>query len=150
MLRQTYTYVASTMQYPAAVFVFTAMHILPKHSCMSIVLLHSLQAIRVQTAPGSIHSGVLHIIKEQNQVNTEDMRVCAMHHWNPVHTFMFNSRGKLLNANRAAKGACQNSSAGGSYLPCIYLPKVAPPIPLSPPRPPPPPPPHFATPGWVC
>lgn len=77
-----------------------------------------MQPIRVQTAPGTIHNGVLHVIKEQQQVKTEEMRVAAMHRWNPVHTFMFSSRGKLLNANKAAKGASQNSTAGRSFKGC--------------------------------
>ena len=51
-------------------------------------------------------------------MNTEEMRVAAMHSWNPVHTFMFNSRGKLLNANKAAKDASQNSAAGESLQLC--------------------------------
>ena len=73
--------------------------------------------------PGTVHSGVLHVIKEHQQVNTEEMRVAAMHHWNPVHTFMFNSRGKLLNANKAAKEASRNSVAGG-FLQLCQMPTV--------------------------
>ena len=85
-----------------------------------------LQPARVQTAPGTIHSGVLLVIKERQQVNKEEMRVAAMHRWNPVHTFLFSSRGKLLNANKAAKEASQNSAAGGSLQLCSGYPLPAP------------------------
>ena len=74
----------------------------------------AVQPIRVQTGPGIVCSAVLHVIKED--ANTEEMRVMAMHQWNPVHSFMFNSRGKLLNANKAALEACQNSVAGTCYM----------------------------------
>lgn len=76
----------------------------------------------METAPGSVHCGVLHVIKEREPSDLEEMRVAAMHRWNPVHSFMFDSCGKLLNANKAAKEACQNSAAGGSYsfFSCVY------------------------------
>ncbi|KAL3161210.1 putative 3',5'-cyclic phosphodiesterase pde-3 [Trebouxia sp. C0009 RCD-2024] len=80
-----------------------------KSSCIAQV---DSKPIRVETAPGSVHSGVLHVIKEREPRDPEETRVAAMHRWNPVHTFMFDSRGKLLNANKAAKEACQNSAAG--------------------------------------
>jgi len=41
--------------------------------------------------------------------NTSEMRVAAMHEINPLHSFMFSSRGKMLNANQAALEACRYS-----------------------------------------
>ena len=44
--------------------------------------------------------------------NVEELRIVAMHQCAPVHTFMFDCNGQLLNANKAALGASRNSVAG--------------------------------------
>ncbi|DBB04745.1 TPA: putative 3',5'-cyclic phosphodiesterase pde-3 [Trebouxia sp. C0006] len=46
--------------------------------------------------------------------NASELRVSAMHELNPLHTFMFSSRGKLLNANTAALEACRYSGLTSS------------------------------------
>lgn len=69
-----------------------------------------LQPIRVQTAPEVVEDAVLHIV--ETGANVEDMRIAAMHHQSPLHNFLFDSQGRLLNANKAAVEACRNSAAG--------------------------------------
>ncbi len=66
-----------------------------------------LQPIRVQTSANTVETAVLHIM--EGTANASEMRVSAMHEVNPLHTFMFSSRGKMLNANKAALEACRYS-----------------------------------------
>ena len=66
-----------------------------------------LQSIRVQTSANTVEAAVLHIMEGVG--NASELRVSAMHELNPLHTFMFSSRGKLLNANTAALEACRYS-----------------------------------------
>ena len=54
--------------------------------------------------PDLVETALMHILEVD--ANTSEMRLAAMHQINPLHTFMFNSRGKLLNANAAAIAAC--------------------------------------------
>lgn len=64
--------------------------------------------------PDVVETAVLHIMEAD--ANTSEMRLAAMHQINPLHTFMFNSRGKLLNANAAAIAACE--TPGEASLSC--------------------------------
>ena len=66
-----------------------------------------LQPIQVQTSPNVVETAVMHIMEVQS--NTAEMRLTAMHEINPLHTFMFSNRGKMLNANQAAIEACMYS-----------------------------------------
>ena len=66
-----------------------------------------LQPIRVQTSASTVEAAVLHIM--EGTANASELRVSAMHEINPLHTFMFSSRGKVLNANTAALEACRYS-----------------------------------------
>lgn len=68
------------------------------------------QAIRYQSAPNKVETAELHIIDPVE--NVEELRITAMHHCAPVHAFMFDCNGQLLNANKAAIEACRNSTAG--------------------------------------
>lgn len=63
--------------------------------------------MRIQIKPDVVETAILHILDVD--ANTSEMRLAAMHQINPLHTFMFNSRGKLLNANAAAMAACDYS-----------------------------------------
>ncbi|KAL0032220.1 hypothetical protein WJX77_011595 [Trebouxia sp. C0004] len=63
--------------------------------------------IRVQTSAHTVETAVLHIM--EGTANASELRVSAMHEVNPLHTFMFSGRGKLLNANKAALEACKLS-----------------------------------------
>lgn len=64
----------------------------------------TVQPIRIQINPDLVETAIMHILEVD--ANTSEMRLAAMHQINPLHTFMFNSRGKLLNANAAAIAAC--------------------------------------------
>ncbi|DBA72255.1 TPA: putative 3',5'-cyclic phosphodiesterase pde-3, variant 2 [Trebouxia sp. C0005] len=63
--------------------------------------------IRVQTSANTVEAAVLHIM--EGTTTASELRVSAMHEVNPLHTFMFSSRGKVLNANQAALEACRYS-----------------------------------------
>ena len=69
-----------------------------------------LQPIRVQTGPNKVESAVLHVV--DMEASNADKRFTAMVRCNPLHTFLFNSTGKLLVLNDAAKQACLHSTAG--------------------------------------
>ncbi|KAL0050499.1 hypothetical protein WJX82_000833 [Trebouxia sp. C0006] len=70
------------------------------------------KSIRVQTSANTVEAAVLHIMEGVG--NASELRVSAMHELNPLHTFMFSSRGKLLNANTAALEACRYSGLTSS------------------------------------
>lgn len=74
----------------------------------------TLQPLRIQMKPDVVETAIMHIMEAD--ANTSEMRLAAMHQINPLHTFMFNSRGKLLNANAAAIAACEIPGTGCS--PC--------------------------------
>lgn len=80
----------------------------------------TLQPIKIQTAAGSVETAVLHLFEMQPSVPVQtpapvpsavaspsstsaaDMRVCALHQRSPIRMYMFDSRGALLIANKAA------------------------------------------------
>ena len=88
-----------------------------KHHC------GALQPINILTAAGAVETAVLHLF-EQASVNVPtaapapapaadcvtgpssataaSMRVCALHQRSPIQMYMYDSRGRLLNANKAA------------------------------------------------
>lgn len=68
------------------------------------------QVIKVQTSPTQVEAAVLHVA--DMDTNMTDMRVAAMHRRSPLHTFMFDRNGALLNANESALGAFQHYQAG--------------------------------------
>ncbi|KAL0021688.1 hypothetical protein WJX79_000250 [Trebouxia sp. C0005] len=68
--------------------------------------------IRVQTSANTVEAAVLHIM--EGTTTASELRVSAMHEVNPLHTFMFSSRGKVLNANQAALEACRYSGLTSS------------------------------------
>ncbi|KAL0019791.1 hypothetical protein WJX77_003107 [Trebouxia sp. C0004] len=68
--------------------------------------------IRVQTSASTVEAAVLHIMEGVG--NASELHVSAMHEVNPLHTFMFSSRGKLLNAIQAALEACRYSGLTSS------------------------------------
>ena len=59
-----------------------------------------LQAIRVQTSPGHVETAVMHVL--DIDCAAADVRLLAMHNCSPIHTYMFDSKGLLLQANTAA------------------------------------------------
>lgn len=69
-----------------------------------------MQPIKVQTAPGKVESAIMHVI--DMEASHADKRFTAMARQAPLHTFMFNTQGKLLVANDAAMEACLHSVAG--------------------------------------
>ena len=84
----------------------------PSHFASLLVL--GLQRIRVQTASGTVETVTLHLINMGASV--EDVRIRAMHHQSPLHSFLFDRDGRLLHANRAAALACKQSTAGNVFV----------------------------------
>lgn len=83
------------------------------HQCAATLVTYAnllLQTLHYQSGPDKVETAELHIIEPVG--NAEDMRTTAMHHCSPVHAFMFDCNGRLLNANKAALEACHNSMAG--------------------------------------
>ncbi|DBB14759.1 TPA: hypothetical protein ACH3X3_004373 [Trebouxia sp. C0006] len=68
------------------------------------------KAIRVRTLPTQVESALMHVAELDGSVT--DLRVAAIHSRNPLHTFLFNSCGVLLNANASALQAFAHSHAG--------------------------------------
>ncbi len=73
-----------------------------------------IQAIRVRTSPTQVETALMHVAELAGSVT--DLRVAAIHSRNPLHTFLFNSCGVLLNANASALQAFAHSHAGKSFL----------------------------------
>lgn len=80
------------------------------HDATRVQLL--IQAIRVRTLPTQVESALMHVAELDGSVT--DLRVAAIHSRNPLHTFLFNSCGVLLNANASALQAFAHSHAGKS------------------------------------
>ena len=72
-----------------------------------------IQAIRVRTSPTQVETALMHVAELDGSVT--DLRVAAIHSRNPLHTFLFNSCGVLLNANASALQAFAHSHAGKSF-----------------------------------
>jgi len=66
------------------------------------------QPIRMQTAASKVELAVLHVIEAEP--SSADMG--AMCERNPLHSFMFDAHGKLLNANKATFEAFQSCPPG--------------------------------------
>lgn len=75
---------------------------------MDIAAVSLLQAIHIRTSPGHVETAVMHII--DMDFAAADDRLLAMHHRSPIHTYMFDSKGVLLQANNAALSALRKSS----------------------------------------
>ena len=54
-----------------------------------------------------VDTAVMHVM--EGTACTSELRISAMHEVNPLHMFMFNSRGRTLNMNQAAMEACRYS-----------------------------------------
>lgn len=66
--------------------------------------------------PGRVENALLHVY-EAEQSSPTDLRVSAMHDRSPLHTFLFDSQGFLLTANKAALQFCQAGS--GQFVPLL-------------------------------
>lgn len=103
------------------------------HFCYLSSRLHScgfLQPINIQTASGAVETAVLHLFEQlsaneeaaapapapapdvvaspgSSSLSVDNMRVCALHQRSPIHMFMFDNKGALLIANKAAMEALQ-------------------------------------------
>ena len=84
------------------------------------------QPIKIQTAAGSVETAVLHLFDMQplvpaqtpapvpstvaspSSTSAADMRVCALHQRSPIHMYIFDSKGALLIANKAASEGLQS------------------------------------------
>lgn len=76
------------------------------------------QPIRMQTTASKVELAVMHVM--ESEAGFADLG--AMCNKNPLHSFMFDAQGKLLNANRAAFEAFQSSPPGTGLHP--FLSKV--------------------------
>ncbi|KAL3147885.1 putative 3',5'-cyclic phosphodiesterase pde-3, variant 2 [Trebouxia sp. C0010 RCD-2024] len=65
--------------------------------------------IKMQTSPDKVEVAVLHVLEAEP--SGADLGMMCQH--NPLHTFMFDGHGKLLNANKAAFEAFQSDPPGG-------------------------------------
>ena len=68
--------------------------------------------------PGQVENALLHVL-EADQSSHAELRVSAMHDRSPIHTFLFDSQGLLLTANKAALQFCQAGSGQLTGLPCL-------------------------------
>ena len=66
------------------------------------------QIIKIRTAPGHVEICTMQVV-DLDSTGAND-RLLAMHQRSPIHTFMFNSKGSLLQANTAALIAIRRSS----------------------------------------
>ena len=57
---------------------------------------------------------LLHVIESAISSSQTDLRVAAMHDRSPIHTFLFDSEGTMLTANKMALLACQRDMTGES------------------------------------
>ena len=78
-----------------------------------------MQCINLAKPSGGQEIAILHVV-EMDVTSALHRRGSAMHDHNPLHSFMFDSQGQLLFANKAASKACQSHSASsGAYpFPC--------------------------------
>ena len=67
---------------------------------------------------GQVENALLHVLEAQQSSHAE-LRVSAMHDRSPIHTFLFDSQGWLLTANKAALQCCQAGSGQLIPLPCL-------------------------------
>lgn len=74
-------------------------------SCAHVIL----QPIKMQTSPDKVEVAVMHVLEAEP--SGADLGVMCQR--NPLHTFMFDAHGKLLNANKAAFEAFQSDPPGG-------------------------------------
>ena len=68
-----------------------------------------------------VDTAMMHVM--DNTVSINQLRIAAMHEVNPLHMFMFSSRGRMLNMNHAAMEACRYSgqlAAVPSYFSCVH------------------------------
>ena len=82
----------------------------------------TLQPIRVETLPGHVEFALMHVIESDTSCHA-DMRLAALFDRSPIHTFLFDSEGVLLTANKAALFAFQRDNPGspqGRLPPAIF------------------------------
>ena len=73
------------------------------------------QPVRMQTAANKVELALMHVMEADPSFADWG----AMCNRNPLHTFMFDSHGKLLNANRAAFEAFQSEPPSEFYASCV-------------------------------
>ena len=69
----------------------------------------------MQTSTDKVELAVMHVL--ETDPSSADMAVMSQR--NPLHTFMFDSRGKLLNANKAAFEAFQSDPPSALAAHCL-------------------------------
>ena len=68
--------------------------------CIVCMTCCTAQPLRVQTSANVVETAIMHVMEAT--ACTSELRIAAMHEVNPLHMFMFSSRGRLLNMNHAA------------------------------------------------
>ena len=79
-----------------------------------------MQAIKVRTSPTQVELALMHV--QELETSMTDLRVGAIHCRNPLHTFLFDSHGALLNGNIAALEAFQQTHIGNAGLSMLTSP----------------------------
>ena len=64
-----------------------------------------LQPVRVQMAPNQVQMATMYIVDLND--SRANLRMAAMNQRDPIHSFMFDRAGMLLEANAAARAVCQ-------------------------------------------
>lgn len=75
----------------------------------------SVQPIHLEISPGNVQSGTLGAV-EVDEVTPVHRRGSAIHDYNPMHTFMFDSDGRPLFANKAAVRGCLADPEGSGVF----------------------------------
>ena len=74
-----------------------------------------MQPIRLEASSGNVQTGILGIV-EVDEVTPVHRRGSAIHDYNPMHTFMFDSNGRPLFANKAAMKGCLSDAEGSGAI----------------------------------
>lgn len=77
------------------------------------------QPIQVETAPGKVEIALMYAAEMDATI--EDLRVMAMHQRSPINSFMFSSKGVLLDANASALEACHAHTPGTACAACMQM-----------------------------
>lgn len=93
-----------------AVFVAHEIRCVTNGDSNSLVL--PTQVIKLELSPGKAEEAVLCVMDVA--ANVHHTRAAAMFERSPLHVFMFNSQGILLEANTSALDACQRHTMGES------------------------------------
>ncbi len=70
-------------------------------------------------ATGQVQEALLHIAEVDADI--ADLRATAVHQRDPMHTMVFDSKGVLLNANKAALDAFHRHASGDLFCTTVSM-----------------------------